>query len=134
MKKGRCYAVQVVTAGVLIWSLYRRLSKRSLFPGWKPALTWRLPSLQGAFNFVAYAGPICGVLLTKVVVYGVFAACLAQDVHRKPGRMNMDLVGFMSRRGCSSSEGSNASATASIQLRCSSSKELLLSMEFPGTS
>jgi hypothetical protein len=63
-------AVQVVTAGVLIWALYRPLSRRSLFPKWRPAVAWRMPTLQGAFNFVAYAGPICGVLITKVIVYG----------------------------------------------------------------
>lgn len=63
-------AVQVVTAGGLIWALYRPLSRRSLFPKWQPAVAWRLPTLQGAFNFVAYAGPICGVLITKVIVYG----------------------------------------------------------------
>ena len=62
--------VQAVTAGVLVWALYRPLSRRSLFPRWQPDVAWRLPSLQGAFNFVAYAGPICGVLITKVIVYG----------------------------------------------------------------
>ena len=62
--------VQAVTAGVLVWALYRPLSRRSLFPRWQPDVAWRLPTLQGAFNFVAYAGPICGVLITKVVVYG----------------------------------------------------------------
>ena len=61
---------QAVTAGMLVWALYRPLSRRSLFPRWQPDVAWRLPSLQGAFNFVAYAGPICGVLITKVIVYG----------------------------------------------------------------
>ncbi len=59
-----------MTAGVLIRALYRPLSRRSLFPTWRPAVTWRLPTLQGALNFVAYAGPICGVLICKVIIYG----------------------------------------------------------------
>ena len=63
--------MQVVTAGVLVRALYRPLSRRSLYPGWQPAVAWRLPTLQGALNFVAYAGPICGVLITKVIIYGV---------------------------------------------------------------
>ena len=62
--------MQIVTAGVLIRALYRPLSRRSLFPTWRPAVTWRLPTLQGALNFVAYAGPICGVLICKVIIYG----------------------------------------------------------------
>ena len=55
---------------MLVRALYRPLTRRSLFPGWRPAVTWRLPTLQGALNFVAYAGPICGVLICKVVIYG----------------------------------------------------------------
>ena len=67
--------VQVVTAGVLVRALYRPLSRRSLFPTWRPAVTWRLPTLQGALNFVAYAGPICGVLICKVIIYGAPNVC-----------------------------------------------------------
>lgn len=61
---------QILTAGVLLWALYRPLGKRSLFPAWRADVRWRLPSLQSAFNFVAYAGPIAGVLITKVIIYG----------------------------------------------------------------
>ena len=60
----------MVTAGLLVCALYRPLRSRALFPGWKADVRWRLPQLQGALNFVAYAGPICGVLITKVIIYG----------------------------------------------------------------
>ncbi len=76
--------VQIVTAGVLIWALYRPLSRRSLFPRWQPAVAWRLPTLQGAFNFVAYAGPICGVLITKVIVYGEPCTGILPPQFRQP--------------------------------------------------
>lgn len=56
---------------MLLWALYRPLGKRSLFPGWRADVRWRLPTLQSAVNFVAYAGPIAGVLITKVIIYGV---------------------------------------------------------------
>ncbi|KAK9906444.1 hypothetical protein WJX75_001914 [Coccomyxa subellipsoidea] len=62
---------QILTAGALLWALYRPLGKRALFPGWRADVRWRLPSLQSAINFVAYAGPIAGVLITKVIIYGV---------------------------------------------------------------
>jgi hypothetical protein len=29
-----------------------------------------MPSLRSAVNFVGYAGPIAGVLVTKVIIYG----------------------------------------------------------------
>lgn len=61
---------QILTAGALLWGLYRPLAKRSLFPGWQADVRWRLPSLQSVINFVAYAGPIAGVLFTKVIIYG----------------------------------------------------------------
>lgn len=64
---------QILTAGALLWALYRPLGKRALFPGWRADVRWRLPSLQSAINFVAYAGPIAGVLITKVIIYGVHA-------------------------------------------------------------
>ncbi len=68
----RCWTCgwQIMTAGALLWGLYRPLGKRSLFPGWRADVRWRLPSLQSVINFVAYAGPIAGVLITKVIIYG----------------------------------------------------------------
>ena len=73
--------VQVVTAGVLIRALYKPLSRRSLLPKWQPDVAWRMPTLQGALNFVAYAGPICGVLITKVIVYGMHHPLVTLDMH-----------------------------------------------------
>ena len=62
--------MQIVTAVSLVAALYRPLRRRSLFPGWKVDVRWRLPSPQAVFTFVGYAGPICGVLFTKVLIYG----------------------------------------------------------------
>ncbi len=61
---------QILTAGVLLWALYRPLRRRSLFPGWRADVRWRVPSPQSALTFVGYAGPIAGVLITKVIIYG----------------------------------------------------------------
>lgn len=65
-----CITMQIVTAVSLVAALYRPLRRGSLFPGWKVDVRWRLPSPQAVFTFVGYAGPICGVLFTKVLIYG----------------------------------------------------------------
>ena len=67
----RLPCVQILTTTVLVAAMYRPLRRRSLFPGWQVDVRWRLPSLKAALVFVGYAGPICGVLLTKVLIYGV---------------------------------------------------------------
>lgn len=60
---------QLLTAGALLAALRRPLRARSLAPGFKVALRWRLPSLRAAGLFLKYAGPIVGVLMSKTVMY-----------------------------------------------------------------
>ena len=60
---------QLLTAGALLAALRRPLRAKSLAPGFKVALRWRLPSLRAAGLFLKYAGPIVGVLMSKTIMY-----------------------------------------------------------------
>ena len=68
---------QLLTAGALLAALRRPLRPRSLAPGFKVALRWRLPSLRAAGLFLKYAGPIVGVLMSKTVMYSAPLGLLA---------------------------------------------------------
>lgn len=41
-------------------------------PGLVPELRLWIPSLKAVRVFLSFAGPVCGVLLSKVLMYGAF--------------------------------------------------------------
>ncbi len=59
--------LQVVTAVLLLQAIKRPLRKSSVSPGLVPNVRWRIPNAQALVRFLLYAGPICGVLVTKTV-------------------------------------------------------------------
>lgn len=60
---------QVAVSVLLIWSVYKPLPSWSPISHWKLHIKWRLPTLRAAVRFLTFAGPICFVLLTKVLIY-----------------------------------------------------------------
>ncbi len=62
--------MQVVCAGALFYAMRSPLRQSSVLPGLVPELSFRLPTVRAARVFLSYAGPICGVLLSKVFMYG----------------------------------------------------------------
>jgi hypothetical protein len=63
------FDLQIVTAGILIRALCLPLREGSLGAGWRLRVKWRLPTPASALRFLQYAGPICGVLVAKVLTY-----------------------------------------------------------------
>ena len=85
--------MQILTTGVLVAAMYRPLRRRSLFPGWRVDVRWRLPSPRATLVFIGYAGPICGVLLTKVLIYGARAPDLKLTLlKRRSGNENAQVA------------------------------------------
>lgn len=64
--------LQVVTAVLLLRAIKQPLRKSSTSPGLVPDVQWRIPSPTALLRFLIYAGPICGVLVTKTVCYQSF--------------------------------------------------------------
>ena len=62
-------SVQTIVATLLVAAVYRPLPKWSPIHGWELRINWRVPSLAAISRFLLFAGPICFVLLTKVVMY-----------------------------------------------------------------
>lgn len=60
---------QVVVAVLLVLAVYKPLPKWSPIAGWELKIDWRLPSFKSTKRFLIFAGPICFVLLTKVLMY-----------------------------------------------------------------
>ena len=65
---------QVLTAGLLVLALRRPL-QGAVAGGQRVTITWRLPSLTSAANFLRYAGPVAFVLLTKCFMYSASPPC-----------------------------------------------------------
>ena len=61
--------MQTIVATLLVAAVYRPLPKWSPIHGWELRINWRVPSLAAISRFLLFAGPICFVLLTKVVMY-----------------------------------------------------------------
>ena len=94
VQSSMCMFVQMVTAGALLLAMRRPLPKKSIAAGWlcEPRLQ-RVP-LQALTQMLAYAGPICIVLLTKTFIYSTVlpsAACLSAGMPRK-GNMTVQHV------------------------------------------
>ena len=68
-------AWQIVTALLLFLALRRPL-QGTVANGQRVVVNWRLPSLAAVFVFLKFAGPIAGIMLTKVVMY---SKCFASD-------------------------------------------------------
>jgi len=66
----------VITAGLLVLALRRPL-KGTVAGGQRVNITWRLPALSAAANFLRYAGPVAFVLLTKCFMYSASLRHLA---------------------------------------------------------
>lgn len=67
---------QVVVAVLLVLAVYKPLPKWSPIAGWELKIDWRLPSLKSTKRFLIFAGPICFVLLTKVLMYSESSSSL----------------------------------------------------------
>eukprot|EP00884_Botryococcus_braunii_P015914 jgi/Botrbrau1/3005/Bobra.0070s0004.2 len=65
---------QVLAAGALVWAMNQPLRDSALLPGFVPDIRLRIPNLQVVRVFLSYAGPVCGVLLSKVFMYGSLTA------------------------------------------------------------
>lgn len=61
--------MQIVTAAMLLWGIFRPLPSNCLVPGWKVPVKARKPSLAAVKHFMVYAGPIGGVLGIKTFLY-----------------------------------------------------------------
>ena len=61
--------MQTIVATLLVAAVYQPLPKWSPIHGWELRINWRVPSLAAISRFLLFAGPICFVLLTKVVMY-----------------------------------------------------------------
>ena len=59
--------MQVVTAVLLLQAMKQPLRESSVSPGLVPDVRWRIPAPDALLRFLLYAGPICGVLITKTV-------------------------------------------------------------------
>ena len=49
--------------------------------GQQVAISWRLPSLAAALVFVKFAGPICGIMASKVAMYSASPAGITHHSH-----------------------------------------------------
>jgi len=54
---------------LLIWSVHKPLPAWSPISHWQLQIKWRIPGLRATIRFLKFAGPICFVLLTKVLIY-----------------------------------------------------------------
>lgn len=61
--------MQVIVAALLIAATYRPLPAWSPVSGWHMSIDWRVPTIRSTQRFLLFAGPICFVLLTKVLMY-----------------------------------------------------------------
>ena len=75
-----CCAVQAVTALALLAAMRRPLPRKSVAPGWVCEPRMRRVSMAAVGRMLAYAGPICLVLLTKT---GIYCAPSALCRHQK---------------------------------------------------
>ena len=71
-----CAWPQVATAALLLLALRKPL-RGTVAGGQRVAIDWRLPSVAAAWVFLKFAGPICGIMLSKVAMY---SECTLQSI------------------------------------------------------
>lgn len=70
--------MQIVTAGMLVVAMRKPLPARSNVAGWVVPVKAEIPTADAVKRFLLYAGPICGVLAIKTVLYSeACSSCIA---------------------------------------------------------
>lgn len=74
---GRCAAANWIVFALMLRAIRRPLPASSAYAGITVPLRAVVPKLQAALSFLKVAGPVLGVIVVKVLLFGMISAAAA---------------------------------------------------------